>query len=120
MDLSVFCCQRDGLSHAEVWLPLTTLANWFAILLLTLPNLSVLLITAPGEQPDSYSMPWNKPVEKEKADMQRKDWVLWSHRIFLRFPSYFQLQNLDLPIILLSVLDPWILMYMMNAMDKPR
>ena len=51
--------------------------------------------------------------------MGRKDWVLWSQRILLWFPSYFQLQNVDLPIILLSVLDPWILMYAMNAIDRP-
>ena len=50
--------------------------------------------------------------------MQRKDWVLWSQQILLRFPNYFQLQNVDLQIILLSVLDPWILMYTMNAVDK--
>ena len=68
---------------------------------------------------DSHSMPWNKPVEKEDADMRRKDCILWSQRISLRFPSYFQLQNVDLQIILLSVLDPWILMYTMNVVDKP-
>ena len=51
--------------------------------------------------------------------MRRKDWVLWSQQILLRFPSYFQLQNMDLQIILMSVLDPWILMYTMNAVDKP-
>ena len=51
--------------------------------------------------------------------MQRKDWVMWSQRILLRFPTIFQLQNMDLPISLLSVLDLWILMGMMNVVDKP-
>ena len=68
---------------------------------------------------DSHSMPWNKLAEKKEADMRKKYWVLWSQRILLRFPNYFQLQNVDLQIILLSVLDPWILMYTMNAVDKP-
>ena len=35
MSLSICWCRRDGMAHAEVWLPLSALANWLAVLLLT-------------------------------------------------------------------------------------
>ena len=65
-------------------------------------------------------MPWDELVEKEEADMRRKDWVLESQRILLGFPAISQLQNVNLQIILLSMLDHERQMYKVNVVDKPR
>ena len=35
---SAWWCQRDRLTHAEIWQPLSALANWSVVLLLTPPS----------------------------------------------------------------------------------